>query len=67
MINFVYEHPLAEIFPGLIWDRITASSHFKNEQKLTKIVYIIPYFLVLYFGEHFKKIGTKIGELTVPT
>ena len=35
----------------------------KNEQKLPKIEYIIPNFLVLQFGEHFMKIGTKIAKL----
>ena len=32
------------IFPGKIWGRILAPSQFKNEQKLPKIVYIIPDF-----------------------
>ena len=40
------------IFLGLIWGRITAPSKFKNEQKLPKVVFIIPNFLVLRFGEN---------------
>ena len=49
----------AVIFLGLIWGRILAPSKFKNEQKLPKMVYIIPNFLVLHFGEKFMKIQTK--------
>ena len=47
------------IFLGLIWDLIPASSQFKNEQKPSKTVYIIPNFLVLYFSENFMKIKKK--------
>ena len=36
---------------------------FKSEQKLPKIMYIIPNFLVLHFGENFMKIRTKIAKL----
>ena len=50
------------IFLGLIWDQISAPSQFKNEQKLPKMVYIIPNFLVLHFGENFMKIWTKIAD-----
>ena len=39
------------------------SSQFKNEQKLPKMVYIIPNFLVLHFGKNFMKIQTKIPKL----
>ena len=53
----------AGIFLGLIWGRILAPSQFKNEQKLPKIVYIIPNFLVLHFGEIIMKIRTKIAKL----
>ena len=35
----------------------------KKEQKLPKMVYIVPYFLVLYFGKNFIKIRTKIEKL----
>ena len=35
----------------------------KFEQKLPKMVYIIPNFLVLHFGENFMKIQTKIVKL----
>ena len=35
----------------------------QNEQKLPKMVYIIPNFLVLHFGENFMKIQTKIAKL----
>ena len=44
------------IFLGLIWGQIPAPSQLKNEQKLPKMVYIIPNFLVLHFGETFMKI-----------
>ena len=52
----------AGIFLGLIWGRISASTQFKNEQKLPKIVYIIPNFLVLHFGEKITKMRTKIPK-----
>ena len=35
----------------------------KNEQKLPKMVYIIPNFLALHFSENFVKIQTKIAKL----
>ena len=35
----------------------------KTEQKFLKMVYIIPYFLVLHFGENFMKIRSKIPKL----
>ena len=35
----------------------------KNEQKLPKMVYVIPNFLALHFGENFMKIRTKIPKL----
>ena len=38
---------------------------FKNEQKVPKMVYILPNFLVLHFGENFMKIQTKIPKLLV--
>ena len=38
-------------------------SQFKNEQKFLKMVYIIPNFLILHFGENFMKIRTKIAKL----
>ena len=38
-------------------------SALKNEQKVPKMVYIIPKFLVLHFGENFMKIQTKIAKL----
>ena len=53
----------AGIFLGLKWGRLSAPFHFKNEQKLPKMVYMIPYFLVLHFGENFMKIRTKIIKL----
>ena len=46
----------AGIFLGLIWGRIMAPIQFKNEQKLPKMVYIIPNFLFLHFGANFMKI-----------
>ena len=51
------------IFLGLICGRISALSQLKKEQKLPKVVYIIPNFLVLHFGENFMKIRTKIPQL----
>ena len=36
---------------------------FKNDQNLSKMLYIIPKFLVVHFGENFTKIGTKIAML----
>ena len=51
------------IFLGLILGRISASSQFKNEQKLPKMVHINYNFLVLHFGENFMKIRTKIPKL----
>ena len=50
------------IFLGLIWGRIS-TSQFKNKQKLSKMVYIIPNFLILHFGENFMEIRTKIAKL----
>ena len=38
-------------------------SQIKNEQKLSKMVHIIPNFLGLHFGENFMKIWTKIAKL----
>ena len=35
----------------------------KNKQRLPKMVYIIPNFLVLHFGEKFMKIRTRIPKL----
>ena len=40
-----------------------APSQLKNEQKVPKMVYIVPYFLVRYFGENFMKILTKLPKL----
>ena len=40
-----------------------APSQLKKEQKLPKMVYIIPNFLVLHFGENFMEIWTKIPKL----
>ena len=42
---------------------MSAPSQFRTEQKHPKIVYIIPNFIVLYFGEHFMKIQTKIPKI----
>ena len=54
---------LSGIFLSLIWGQISAPSQLKNEQKLPKMVYIIPKYLVLHFGENFMKIRTKIAKL----
>ena len=51
------------IFLGLILGQISAISQLKNEQKLPQMAYIIFNFLVLYFGENFMKIQTKIAKL----
>ena len=45
------------IFLGLIRGRILATSQLKNEQKLLKMVHIIPNFLVLYFCGNFMKMS----------
>ena len=37
----------------------------KNEQKLPKMVYIIPNVLVLHFGGNFMKIGAKKAKLQI--
>ena len=42
---------------------MSAPSQFKIEQKLPKMVYIIPDFLFLQFSENFMKIRTKIAKL----
>ena len=42
-----------------------ASSEFKNEQKLPKMEFIIPNFLVLHFNENLMKIRTKIAKLQI--
>ena len=60
-IGKYFEH--AGIFLDLIWGQISASFQFKNEQNLSKMMYIIPNFFVLHFGEKFMKIQTKISEL----
>ena len=49
------------IFLGLIWGRISATSQFKIEQKLPKMVYTIPNFLVLQFGENPSK-NSKVTD-----
>ena len=56
---------LTGIFLDLIWGWISAPSQFKNEQKLPKMVYIVPNFLVLHFCENFMKIRTKIPKLQI--
>ena len=50
------------IFLGMIWDQILAPFQFKKA-KLSKMVYIIPNYLVLHFGENFMKIRRKIAKL----
>ena len=40
-------------------------SQFKNEQKIPKMVYIIPNFIVLHLDENFMKIRTKIAKLQI--
>ena len=37
---------------------------FKNEQKLPKMVYTIPNFLVLHFGENFHENPNKNSKVT---
>ena len=37
--------------------------YYKKEQKLSKMVYIVPNILVLHFGENFMKIRRKIAKL----
>ena len=43
-------------FLGLIWGANIGPFQLKNEQKLSKMVYVIPNFLVLHFGDNFMKI-----------
>ena len=49
----VRDFPSPDLGPNI------APSQLENKQKLPKMVYIIPNFLVLHFGEDFMKIGTK--------
>ena len=51
------------IFLGLIWGRMSTPSQFKIEQKLPKMVHIIPNYLVLQFSENFMEFRTKIVKL----
>ena len=51
------------ILLDLIWGRIITPSQLKIEQKLPKMVYIIPNLLVLHFGENVAKIWLKIAKL----
>ena len=55
--------PTQGFFLGLIWGRISAPTQFEIEQKLPKMMYSIPNFLVLYFGENFMKIQKNIAKL----
>ena len=50
-------------FPRPDLGRISAPSQFKNEQKLPKMVYIIPNFLAIHFGENYMNVWTKIAKL----
>ena len=52
---------LSDIFLDLIWGQILASSQLKNKQKLPKMVFIIPNFLVLQFGENLNK-NSKVTD-----
>ena len=54
--SFTSKVLMSGIFLGGILGRISAPSQFQNEQKLPKMVYIIPNFLVLQFGGKFMKI-----------
>ena len=58
--QFIFLH--TGIFIGLIWGQILAPPQLKNEQKLPKMLYIIPNFLVLQFGENLMKIRKKIAK-----
>ena len=49
--------------PDLGGGGIKAPFQFKNEQKLPKMVFIIPNFLVLHFGKIFTRIQSKIPKL----
>ena len=61
--NMEFENYMTGIFLCLIWGQISAPSQLKNEQKLPKMVHIIPNFLYLHFGENFMKIQTKILKI----
>ena len=54
---------LCSDYPRPDLGRIMAPSQFNKEQKLPKMVKIIPNFLVLQFGENFMKIRSKIPKL----
>ena len=60
-----YYYYTPEIFLRLILGLILAPSQLKNEQKLPKMVFIIPNYLVLHFGENFMKIQTEIAKLQI--
>ena len=59
------ESPVYKDFPwpDLGQNIVPYPSQLKNEQKLPKMVYIIPNFLVLHFGENFMKIPTNLAKL----
>ena len=42
-----------------------APSQLKNEQKLPKMVYIFPNFIVLHFGENFMKIRIENSKVNL--
>ena len=66
LIDFdAFNYYTAEIFLSLIWGPNICPFPIKNEQKLPKMAYIIPNFLVLNFGENFIKIQTKIAKLQI--
>ena len=58
------EAKVSAIFLDLIWGQISAPSQLNNGQKLPKMVYIIPTFLVLHFGEIYMKIRAKNSKVT---
>ena len=56
------DFPRPDLGPNI--SRISASFQLKVSKNFSKwCIYIIPYFLVLHFGEHFMKIRTKIAKL----
>ena len=54
-------HTDTGIFLGLIWGPVP----IKNQHKLPKMVYIIPNFLGLHFGEYFLKFRIKLAKLQI--
>ena len=68
-ILFLISQPKHMLYKDFAWSELVPNigpfpiKILKYVQKLLKMVYIIPNFLVLHFGENFMKIQTKIAKL----